>query len=104
MDPTADIDRMVSSLLMITDQLRADAAAPRGSLHTIPLKDAAFIAGISEAQMRKRCEKHVYGITSGGYGRKRSSRWEVVFAPFVATLPVRALGRVNTLNRAYTRD
>ena len=70
----------------------------------MPLKDAAYVAVISEAQMRRRCEQNIYGLVPGGYGFKNGARWEVVIAPFVDTLPVSALHRVNSLNRARMRD
>jgi hypothetical protein len=91
-----DIDRMVIALEETATTLRADAVAPAGSMHTIRLKDAAYIAGVSEAQMRKRCEENIHSFHPGGYGLKRdgSNRWEVVFAPFIATVPVGALLRV----------
>ncbi len=94
MDAAADIDVLVSSLQAIADRLRAEAAAPAGSIHTIPLKTAAYIAGVSEAQMRRRCEDNVYGVVAGGYGFKKRSRWAIVFAPFINSLPVNALRRV----------
>lgn len=97
----AEIDAMVFALRAIAAQL---AEAPIGSVRRIPLKDAAFVAGVSEAQMRRRCEQSRYGIVTGGYGFKVGSRWEVVWAPFVATLPVGSLHRVNAINRARMRD
>ena len=86
MDGDVDIDLMVSSLRTVADQLHAEAQATAGSVHTIPLKDAAFIAGVSEAQMRKRCEANIYGLVAGGYGYKNGSRWAIVFAPFIPTM------------------
>lgn len=94
MNDAADIDAMVNSLKTMADRLRAEADAPAGSIHKIPLKTAAYIANVSEAQMRKRCEDNVYGLVAGGYGFKERSRWEVVFAPFINSLPVSALRRV----------
>jgi hypothetical protein len=95
MDVRADIDLMITSMQKITEHLRADADAPAGSVHKISLKEAAYIAGISEAQMRKRCEENnAYGVVAGGFGYKRRGRWEVVFVPFINSLPVSALARV----------
>jgi phenylacetate-coenzyme A ligase PaaK-like adenylate-forming protein len=95
------ISATVQALRAVADQLEE---APPGAVRRMLLKDAAFVAGISEPQMRRRCEQNVYGDVAGGYGFKDGGRWEVVIAPFVATLPVSALPRVNSINRAWTRD
>lgn len=99
-----EIGRMASSLEAIAQQLRSDAGNPAGSAMTIPLKHAAFFAGISEAQMRKRCEQSVYDHHAGGFGIKRGKFWEVAFAPFIATLPVGALELVKEWYRASARE
>jgi hypothetical protein len=101
MDAAADLETAFAALRTIVDEL---AEAPPGSLRRMPLKDAAFVVGISETRMRRRCEENVYGVVVGGYGYKRRGRWEVVLAPFVIGLPVSALRRVNTINRSRLRD
>jgi hypothetical protein len=84
---TADFDAMLLAMRTITDQL---AEAPNSK---ITLKEAAYVAGVTEAQMRKRCEDNRYAVDPGGYGYKKVGRWEVVIAPFVKSLPVSALAR-----------
>lgn len=101
MEAAADLEAAATALRMILDQL---AEAPPGSLRRMCLKDAAFVAGISEAQMRRRCEANVYGVVAGGYGFKNGSRWEIVVVPFISTLPISALRHVNRVNRARMRD
>lgn len=96
----ADVDKIVAAMRIIADQL-ADAS---GTTRCIPVKDAAYVAAISEAQMRRRCERNKFGIHAGGYGRRIGARWWVVIAPFIATLPVGVLHRINTINRARMRD
>lgn len=91
----AEFDTMATAMKSILDQI---AASPTGRLL---LKDAAYIAGISEAQMRKRCEENRYGMDVGGYGFKNGGHWEVVVAPFVNSLPVSALPRFRDINRAW---
>lgn len=97
----AEVEATVLALRTIADRL---ADVPPGVTRCMPVKDAAYIAAISEAQMRRRCEQNVFGIHTGGYGRKIGARWWVVIAPFIVTLPVGALHRVNMLNRARMRD
>jgi len=94
----AEFDTMTTAMRSIMDQL---AEAPTGRIF---LKDAAYIAGVTEAQMRKRCEDNRYGMEPGGYGFKNGCRWEVVVAPFVNSLPVSALVRFRDINRAWMRD
>lgn len=101
MTEAAEVDATVLVLRTIADQL---AEVPPGATRCMPVKDAAYIAGISEAQMRRRCELSVFSVDRGGYGRKIGARWWVVIAPFILTLPVGALHRVNMLNRARMRD
>ncbi|MDA9407942.1 hypothetical protein [Bradyrhizobium sp. CCBAU 45384] len=98
---TASIAATVQALRAVADQLEE---APLGAMRRMRLKDAAYVAGVSEAQMRKRCEDNRFGIEPGGYGFKNGARWEVVIAPFVDTLPVSALRRVNSVNRARMRE
>lgn len=59
------------------------------------LKDAAYVAGVSESQMRRRCQELPYGIVDGGYGfRDRGERpWSVVILPFFMSLPLIAILR-----------
>ncbi|QIG96297.1 hypothetical protein [Bradyrhizobium sp. 6(2017)] len=96
-----NVDAMVAALRTTADQLEE---APAGAIRRIPVKLAARVAGVTEAQMRRRCEQNVYGVDVGGYGFKNGGRWEVVIAPFIASLPVSALSRVNSINRAWMRD
>ena len=95
------VDAMLVAMRTIMDQL---AEAPPGSFCRIRLKHAAYVAGITEAQMRKRCEQNRFGIDPGGYGFRKGCRWEVVVAPFVNSLPVSALARFRDINRAWMRD
>ncbi|MGY3584455.1 stalled ribosome alternative rescue factor ArfA [Bradyrhizobium sp. USDA 4341] len=87
---TFEVAAMLTAMRTIVDQL--EDAAP-GPARRMQLKDAAFVAGISEAQMRRRCEQNRYG-KPGGYGYRIGGRWQVVIAPFVNSLPVSALLRV----------
>ncbi|MVT69979.1 hypothetical protein GPL21_33385 [Bradyrhizobium pachyrhizi] len=101
-----DIDTLVRSLLVAADRLQAadqllagaDAPAVR-----ISLKAAAYAAGVSEAQMRKRCNERMYGEVAGGYGYRDGGRLEVVLVPFIADLRVGDLERVKIVNHALTR-
>ena len=93
------IDSMIADLEAMLARLREYASAP-DSVHKISLKDAAFLAGISESQMRRRCEDNLYDVDPGGYGLKRGNLWDVATVPFLATLPLSALGRVKGARRA----
>ncbi|HEX7882958.1 MAG TPA: hypothetical protein VF499_09485 [Afipia sp.] len=88
---TFEVAAMLVAMRTIVDQL--EDAAP-GPARRMQLKDAAFVAGISEAQMRRRCEQNRYDVQPGGYGFRVGGRWQVVIAPFVNSLPVSALPRV----------
>ena len=103
MGSDVNLGATVAALRGIADQLDAEADAPPGLVRIIWLKDAAYIAGVSEAQMRKRCDSQKYGVHAGGYGCKQGGRRAVVFAPFIASLPVSALERVNSQNCALAR-
>jgi hypothetical protein len=94
MSRSTEIDLIVASLEAMLVRLRAQANEPAGTMQTITVKQAAYAAGISEAQMRKRCEHEFRLNPDDGYAIKDGGRWEVVFAPFVNSLPVSALRRV----------
>jgi hypothetical protein len=99
----AEIDAMMATMQTTMDHL---TKAPPGPSNTITLKEAAYVAGVTEAQMRKRCEKNLYGTKPGGFGWRvrKGCRWEVVVAPFVNSLPVKALPRLLEVIRAPMRD
>lgn len=88
------LDQTAASLVALAQRLRDQAAAPAEALHAISAKEAAYILGISEASMRRRCEDNPFG-DGRGYGLKVGGRWLVVFAPFIATVPVGLLHRVS---------
>jgi hypothetical protein len=71
------------------------ARRPAEATNSMDLKDAAFVAGISESQMRRRCQLLPFGIVAGGYGLKgRGERpWKVVILPFLMSLPLVAILR-----------
>ena len=87
------IDSMIADLEAMLVRLREYASAT-DSVHKISLKDAAFLAGISESQMRKRCEDNRYDVDPSGFGLKRGNLWDVAIVPFLATLSLGALNRV----------
>lgn len=90
------LDQTVASLDAVAQRLREHAASPDQTVHAISAKEAAFILGISEASMRKRCEENPFGMQADGYGLKVRGRWLVVFGPFISTVPVGLLHRVSS--------
>lgn len=89
-------EALVARLELVLHLLRWQERAPVGALHTLELKDAAYIAGVSESRMRRRCQENVFGLHPNGYGRKKESSaglWEVVALPFLMSVPMRNLAR-----------
>ncbi|MCK1595869.1 hypothetical protein [Bradyrhizobium sp. 164] len=85
----------IGKLEAVLELARTQGRAPEGALHEIGLKEAAFIADVSESQMRRLCQANIHGAQPGGFGRKElgSDRWRVVTLPFLKILPLRALER-----------
>ncbi|MCK1595573.1 hypothetical protein [Bradyrhizobium sp. 164] len=89
-------ETLIEKLEVVLQLLRSRERGAAGELHTIGLKEAAYIAGVSESHMRRLCQLNVYGLNPEGYGRKKSGRadlWEVVALPFLMSVPMRNLAR-----------
>lgn len=86
-------DRLTSDHLIV--KLEAVLDLMRGKNQSaIDLKEAAFIAGISESQMRRRCQANIHGVHPDGYGRKlEGDRWDVIAVPFLLSVPLKAIER-----------
>ncbi|TWI73628.1 hypothetical protein IQ16_01766 [Bradyrhizobium huanghuaihaiense] len=92
----ASDETLITKLEVVLGLLRARQQASPGELHTLELKEAAHVAGVSESQMRRLCQAHVFGLHPNGYGRKKKSNadlWEVVALPFLMSVPIRNLAR-----------
>lgn len=82
-----DADDMRIALDVLDDLLRKRERAPEGVLHTIGLKDAAYVANISVAQMRRLCAANPCGAPGGyGFRKSRDELWRVEVLPFLRTL------------------
>lgn len=89
-------ETLIEKLEVVLQLLRSRERAAPGELHTLGLKEAAYIAGVSESHMRRLCQLNVYGLNPEGYGRKKAGKadlWEVVAVPFLMSVPMRNLAR-----------
>lgn len=83
-------EMIAAELERIATLIRQSCAGPE--VQTISVGEAAFIADISEAQMRKLCRENRYD--KGGYAFRGGGRWRIVVVPFIQSLRVSALTRV----------
>lgn len=89
-----DAETVRLALDILADLLRARDRAP-DEMHVMGLKEAAFVADISESRLRLLCSQNVRGLRPGGYGyRKRDGApWEVEVLPFLVQLPLALVPR-----------
>ncbi|MBR1154600.1 hypothetical protein [Bradyrhizobium sp. JYMT SZCCT0428] len=86
-------DRTADALEAVARRLRDYAGAPDKTLH-LTVKEAAFILGVTDGQMRKLCDKSRFNKDPGGFCVKKGCRRSVVFEPFIKIVPVGQLHRV----------
>jgi hypothetical protein len=100
---TDDADLPIAQMEAILDLMRRQAS---GSMFYLELKTAAFIAGVSEAQMRKRCEedREAHREGPGGYAFKSGGRWTVGTVRFLMTLPLSALVRFRQVDPVRSKS
>jgi hypothetical protein len=93
---------IAEALGVLQELLQVQQRAPEGFMHMISLKAAAHIAGITESQMRRRCQQNVTGMSGAEYGFKRNEDddWSVVTLPFLATEPVRNILRFKEVRKS----
>jgi hypothetical protein len=93
---------IAEALRMLHELLQAQERVPEGIRQTISLKAAAYIAGITDSQMRRRCKQNATGTCGAEYGFKRSedTDWSVLALPFLTSLPMRNVLRFKEVTKS----